>query len=173
MTEQFILTLIDKFETGAMRELELTDGESRLLLSKNTAARPAAGGAAANTAQRPPVAANAAEAPPAGSAGAHPSESGANAAGNGGAAQTAEKSASLRTICAPIVGTFYAAPGPDAPAFVRKGSKVTKGDTLCILEAMKMMNKLEAEFTCEIVDIKAAPGELVEFGQALFEVRPL
>jgi acetyl-CoA carboxylase biotin carboxyl carrier protein len=165
MTEQFILTLIDKFENGAMRELELADGESRLVLSKNTAARPQHGQAAPNPPQNPPAAANIAETAPLSAA--------PSGTGGSGAAQTAQNSAAPKTICAPIVGTFYAAPGPDAPAFVRKGDKVSKGDAVCILEAMKMMNKLEAEFNCEILEIKAAPGELVEFGQVLFEVRPL
>jgi acetyl-CoA carboxylase biotin carboxyl carrier protein len=71
------------------------------------------------------------------------------------------------------VATFYAAPGPDAPAFVKAGSKVKAGDTLCILEAMKMMNHLEAEFDCEVLAVKAASGDLVEYGQALFEVKRL
>jgi acetyl-CoA carboxylase biotin carboxyl carrier protein len=60
---------------------------------------------------------------------------------------------------------------PDAPPFVKAGDKVKKGQTLCILEAMKMMNKLDAEADCEILDIKAKPGDLVEFGQVLFEIR--
>jgi acetyl-CoA carboxylase biotin carboxyl carrier protein len=76
-------------------------------------------------------------------------------------------------ITSPIVGTFYPAPGPDAPAFVRPGSKIKTGDTLCILEAMKMMNQLEAEFDCEIIAVRAASGDLVEFGQPLFEVKRL
>jgi acetyl-CoA carboxylase biotin carboxyl carrier protein len=71
------------------------------------------------------------------------------------------------------VATFYAAPGPDAPAFVRPGSVVKAGDTLWILEAMKMMNHLEAEFDCEILSVKAANGDLVEYGQTLFEVKRL
>jgi acetyl-CoA carboxylase biotin carboxyl carrier protein len=77
------------------------------------------------------------------------------------------------TITSPIVGTFYPAPNPDAPSFVRPGSKVKTGDILCILEAMKMMNQLVAEFDCEIIAVKAASGDLVEFGQTLFEVKRL
>jgi acetyl-CoA carboxylase biotin carboxyl carrier protein len=71
------------------------------------------------------------------------------------------------------VATFYGAPGPDAPPFVKPGSKVKAGDSLCILEAMKMMNHLEAEFDCEIVSVLASGGDLVEYGQALFEVKRL
>jgi acetyl-CoA carboxylase biotin carboxyl carrier protein len=69
------------------------------------------------------------------------------------------------------VAAFYNSPGPDSPPFVTEGSKVKAGDTLCILEAMKMMNRLPAEFDCEIIAVKASSGELVEYGQALFEVR--
>jgi acetyl-CoA carboxylase biotin carboxyl carrier protein len=76
-------------------------------------------------------------------------------------------------ITSPIVATFYASAGPDAPAFVSVGSKVKAGDTLCILEAMKMMNHLEAEFDCEILSAKALNGDLVEYGQTLFEVKRL
>jgi acetyl-CoA carboxylase biotin carboxyl carrier protein len=77
------------------------------------------------------------------------------------------------SITSPIVATFYASPGPDAPPFARIGSKVKAGETLCILEAMKMMNKLEAEFNCEILAVKAESGDMVEYGQPLFEVKRL
>jgi acetyl-CoA carboxylase biotin carboxyl carrier protein len=69
----------------------------------------------------------------------------------------------------PIVGTFYMAPGPDAPLFVEAGQKVKKGDTLCIIEAMKMMNEIEAEHEGVIARVLAENGALVEFGQPLFE----
>jgi acetyl-CoA carboxylase biotin carboxyl carrier protein len=71
------------------------------------------------------------------------------------------------------VATFYASAGPDSPVFAGIGEKIKKGQTLCILEAMKMMNHLKAEFDCEILDVKASAGDLVEFGQVLFEVRKL
>jgi acetyl-CoA carboxylase biotin carboxyl carrier protein len=74
-------------------------------------------------------------------------------------------------ITSPIVATFYASAAPDDPPFVKVGSRVSQGETLCILEAMKMMNRLEAEFDCEIHAVKAASGTLVEYGQALFEVK--
>jgi acetyl-CoA carboxylase biotin carboxyl carrier protein len=76
-------------------------------------------------------------------------------------------------ITSPIVATFYASSSPDAPPFVTVGSKVKSGETLCILEAMKMMNKLEAEFHCEILAIKAKSGDMVEYGQPLFTVKRL
>ncbi len=76
-------------------------------------------------------------------------------------------------IRAPLVGTFYRAPAPDAPPFVEKGDRVQKGKPLCILEAMKLMNEFQAEFDCEIVAILGENGKMVEFGAPLFEVRRL
>ena len=69
-----------------------------------------------------------------------------------------------------MVGIFYAAPSPEAEPFVKVGSKVKKGDTLCIIEAMKLMNDVVAEEDGEIVEICAENGSLVEFGQTLFKI---
>ncbi len=74
-------------------------------------------------------------------------------------------------ITSPMVGTFYRAPAPDAPPFVDEGAQVKKGQTICILEAMKMMNELEIEFDCEILKILVENGTMVEFGTPLFEVK--
>jgi len=74
-------------------------------------------------------------------------------------------------IRAPIVGSFYRSPGPDSPPFVEEGSVVGVGEPICIIEAMKIMNKLEAEFSCEIIRILAESGQMVEYGAPLFEVR--
>jgi acetyl-CoA carboxylase biotin carboxyl carrier protein len=74
-------------------------------------------------------------------------------------------------ITSPIVGSFYRSPGPDSPAFVDEGSTVKAGDSICIIEAMKIMNKLEADFACEIVKILAENGQMVEYGAPLFEVK--
>jgi acetyl-CoA carboxylase biotin carboxyl carrier protein len=71
----------------------------------------------------------------------------------------------------PMVGTFYRKPSPDDPAFVKVGDSVNKGDTLCIIEAMKVMNEIQAEHSGEIVDVLLEDGESVEFGQALFKIR--
>lgn len=70
----------------------------------------------------------------------------------------------------PLVGVFYAAPSPGAEPFVRVGSRVEKGDVLCIVEAMKLMNEIQAERDGEIVDICAHDGDVVEFGQTLFKL---
>ncbi|ALS28405.1 acetyl-CoA carboxylase biotin carboxyl carrier protein [Paenibacillus cisolokensis] len=80
--------------------------------------------------------------------------------------------AGLHRIVSPMVGTFYRAPSPDAPPFVNVGDRVTEKTVVCILEAMKLMNELEAEVRGEIVEILVENGQLVEFGQPLFLVKP-
>jgi len=82
-------------------------------------------------------------------------------------------STGTEVIAAPLVGTFYRAPTPDAAAFVEKGDRVKKGQTLCILEAMKLMNEFTAEFDLEVVAVLAENAKMVEFGTPLFEVRKL
>ena len=77
----------------------------------------------------------------------------------------------LKTVCSPMVGVFYDSPSPDAPPFVRVGSKVKKGDVLCIIEAMKLMNEITAECDGEITAVCIKSGEVAEYGQTLFEVR--
>lgn len=74
-------------------------------------------------------------------------------------------------IVSPIVGTFYSAPAPDAPAFVKVGDTVKNGQTVCILEAMKLMNEIQSEFDCEIEAILVSNEQKVEYGQPLFRVR--
>lgn len=73
-------------------------------------------------------------------------------------------------IKSPMVGVFYVSGSPDGDPFVQKGSRVKKGDTLCIIEAMKLMNEVVAERDGEIVEVVAKNGELVEFGQVLFRI---
>lgn len=74
-------------------------------------------------------------------------------------------------IVSPMVGVFYRSPAADAPPFVEPGARVGRGGPLCILEAMKVMNTLEAEFGCEIIEVLAENGSLVEYGTPLFKVR--
>jgi acetyl-CoA carboxylase biotin carboxyl carrier protein len=85
-------------------------------------------------------------------------------------ATQAEEDDSSEKITSPIIGTFYAAPSPGAPAFVKEGQQVSKGDTLCIIEAMKVMNKISAEFNCRIVKILVQNGQAVKTGEPLFLV---
>ena len=75
-------------------------------------------------------------------------------------------------ILSPMPGTFYAAPSPDADAFIKKGAEVKKGDTLCIIEAMKIMNEIEAEHSGVISEILIKNGAPVEYNQPLFKINP-
>jgi acetyl-CoA carboxylase biotin carboxyl carrier protein len=78
----------------------------------------------------------------------------------------------LHVVKSPIVGTFYESPSPGSPAFVKIGDQVESGQILCIVEAMKLMNEIESDVTGEIVKRFAQSGQPVEYGQALFAVRP-
>lgn len=75
-----------------------------------------------------------------------------------------------KMVTSPMVGVFYASPSPTDPPFVTVGSKVKKGDVLCIIEAMKLMNEITAEEDGEIIDICATNGNVVEYGQILFKM---
>jgi acetyl-CoA carboxylase biotin carboxyl carrier protein len=75
-------------------------------------------------------------------------------------------------VKSPIVGTFYRAPGPDAPPFVERGDHVRVGQVVCIVEAMKLMNEIEAEIEGEITKVHVDNGQPVQYGQPLFAIRP-
>ncbi|MBF0216485.1 MAG: acetyl-CoA carboxylase biotin carboxyl carrier protein [Candidatus Omnitrophica bacterium] len=79
----------------------------------------------------------------------------------------------LAEIKAPMVGTFYRAPSPEADPYVRVGDVIHKGDVICIIEAMKLMNEVKSEVDGKIVNILSENAEPVEFGQALFQIEPL
>ena len=153
MTDKTILTLIDKFNESSLAELDLHDGTAHLVLRRDLTR-----GTEASTAYGAPEASGGREPP---------------GTRLGLPVNTAPGDPNVRSeiIPSPIVAVFYAAPGPETPPFVKPGSRVKAGDTLCVLEAMKMMNHLEAEFDCRILSVKAAPGDLVEYGQILFEVK--
>ncbi|MDV2685145.1 acetyl-CoA carboxylase biotin carboxyl carrier protein [Alkalihalophilus lindianensis] len=87
------------------------------------------------------------------------------------AKETKEES-NLHTITSPMVGTFYSSPSPDADAYVKTGDSVEEETVVCIVEAMKLMNEIEAEVTGKVVEVLAQNGELVEYGQPLFVVEP-
>ncbi len=76
-------------------------------------------------------------------------------------------------MTSPIVGTFYRQPSQAAPPFVEPGTRVKKGQVLCVIEAMKLMNEIEAEIDAEVVEILVANGQPVEFGEILFRLRPM
>jgi len=85
---------------------------------------------------------------------------------------SAESTEDLYIIKSPIVGTFYAAPAPNAPPFVASGDMVQVGQVLCIIEAMKLMNEIESEVAGEVVRTYVENGQPVEYGQSLFAIRP-
>jgi acetyl-CoA carboxylase biotin carboxyl carrier protein len=86
-------------------------------------------------------------------------------------AKPVEDAANVHIVKSPMVGTFYRAPAPDAAPYVEVGSKVSEKTVVCIVEAMKLMNEIEAEVTGEVVEILAENGQLVEYGQPLFKIR--
>lgn len=82
-----------------------------------------------------------------------------------------EEQENLFTVTSPIIGTFYRSPAPGKPAYIRKGDKVKKGDILCIIEAMKVMNKIESEVSGEVVEEVAEDGQTVEYGSELYKIK--
>ncbi|HEX5726380.1 MAG TPA: acetyl-CoA carboxylase biotin carboxyl carrier protein, partial [Longimicrobiaceae bacterium] len=88
------------------------------------------------------------------------------------AAPAAPPASTLVEVKSPMVGTFYRSPAPEAPPYVEVGSRVVRGQTLCILEAMKLMNELPAELAGVVREVCVENGEPVEYGQVLFRVEP-
>jgi len=148
-----IRELVELVAESGIAELEIEEEELSLRISNRVAA-PAVM-AAAPMPQAAPMAAGMAE--PA-------------AAGNPGPAAAA--AAGLREVISPIVGTFYRSPEPGAPPFVEVGQRVSTGDTLCIVEAMKVMNEIEAEFAGVVREICLDDAQPVEAESVLFRVEP-
>lgn len=144
-----IRKLIEIVEQSDIAEIEIKEGEHNIRISRSKE-QVVVSGAPAPMAAPAPVAA--APAP---------------AAAEAPAAST---EVSGHKVTSPMVGTFYEAPSPDAAPFVKVGDKVTEGDTLCIIEAMKIMNPIEADKSGTIKQILGNNGEPVEFGQALFVI---
>ena len=87
------------------------------------------------------------------------------------AAPSEPKAQNYKEITSPMVGTFYASPSPDAPAYVKVGDTVSEGAVICIVEAMKVMNEIKAEISGTVVEIAAENGKPVQFGQPLFRIK--
>ncbi len=160
---EFIERLIRALDESTVDSLELERGGTRVRLSKTPpmTAAPMAMPMAAPPAAAAPVAAAAPAPAQAGDASA-PAEEGSAPPASG----------NLIDVTSPMVGTFYRAPAPDAPAYVDVGARVGEGDTLCIIEAMKLMNELESEVSGTIAEICVENAQPVEFGQVLFRVDP-
>ncbi|HSJ05231.1 MAG TPA: acetyl-CoA carboxylase biotin carboxyl carrier protein [Longimicrobiales bacterium] len=162
---EFLRGLIEAVDQSGIDSLEINRAGTRIRIAKTPAAAP--GGPAT----APPPAATAhphihavpAAAPPTAAAAAPPTEAvGAPAPAKSG----------LVDVKSPMVGTFYRAPAPDAPPYVEPGTAVSKGQTLCILEAMKLMNELESEVDGIVREVLVEDADPVEFGQVLFRVEP-
>ena len=102
-----------------------------------------------------------------------PGEAAVTVAQTAPAAPVEEEAEDETYITSPIVGTFYSAPSPEAKAFVKVGDRVKAGQTVCILEAMKLMNEIESDFDCEIEAVLASNEQKIEYGQPLFKVKKL
>ena len=144
--------LIELLDESGIAEIEITEGEDAVRISRYASGAPAA--------PAPAVAAAPVVAPP--PAAAAPEPSPAPAAGE------AEEEGFL--VMAPMVGTFYSASSPGAAAYVQVGDRVKEGDTLCIIEAMKMMNQIEADVAGVVKSIRVQNGEPVEYGQTLIVI---
>ena len=141
--------LIDLVEQSGIAELEITEGEEKVRISRSGVTQTVAPVAA----QAQPVAAPLAA--PAAAPGSAPSPE-------------LPQAPEGHTMKAPMVGTFYRSPAPGAKAFVEVGQQVAEGDVLCIIEAMKLLNEIEADHTGTIKAILAENGQPVEYGQPLF-----
>ena len=144
--------LIELLESSGIAELEIKEGEESVRITRTPAGAPVY---AAPVAPAPPAAAPLAPA--------------AGPAAIPVATEAPDTPAGTR-VEAPMVGTFYSSPSPDAAPFVKVGDEVSPGDTLCIIEAMKMMNQIEAEVGGQVAAIQVQDGDPVEFGQVLFVI---
>jgi acetyl-CoA carboxylase biotin carboxyl carrier protein len=140
-------TLIDLVQNSGISELEISEGEEKIRIAKHFTAAPA------TTVVSMPASAPLAVAP------APTSE-----------ADVAPVKAEGHIMKAPMVGTFYRSSSPDASPFVEVGQTVKEGDTLCVIEAMKLMNEIEADISGVIKAIQVENGQAVEFGQPMFVI---
>jgi acetyl-CoA carboxylase biotin carboxyl carrier protein len=157
---EFLRGLIEAVDQSGIDSLEISRGGTRIRVNKTpppAPVGPAAAPAPAYHAAPPPAAPAAAPAPSAA-----PAE----------AAAPAAPASQLVESTSPMVGTFYRAPAPEAPSYVEVGSRITRGQTLCILEAMKLMNELQAEVSGTVREVCVENGEPVEYGQVLFRIDP-
>jgi acetyl-CoA carboxylase biotin carboxyl carrier protein len=142
-----IRQILDMVREHELAEFELEQDGVKLRLRK--------GGLAPIVAQAPPALV---AAPPAAAYAAAPAVP----------ADVPEEGLELAVVTAPIVGTFYRSPSPESPSFVEVGTRVKKGQTLCIIEAMKLMNEIEAEHDGEVVKVYVENGQPVQYGDRLF-----
>jgi acetyl-CoA carboxylase biotin carboxyl carrier protein len=155
---EFVRGLIEAVDQSGIDSLEVTRAGTRIRIAKT----PPAAAAAQATAPAPLAEQAAGPPPPPVAAAAEPQPVAPKAPGDG-----------LSDIRSPMVGTFYRSASPESPPFVEVGSRVAKGQPLCILEAMKLMNELESEVAGVVREILVENAEPVEYGQVLFRIEPL
>lgn len=143
-----IKKLIELLEQSSLTEMEITEGEETVKLSRTNQAAPAPTAQVVQAAPVAPVTPTAAVSTP----------------------EPAADEPSGLLVRSPMVGTFYASPSPDAEPFVKVGQSVNVGDTLCMVEAMKMFNQIESEHKGKIKRILVENGQPVEFDEPLFEI---
>jgi len=152
--------ILDLVRAHDLSEFEIEQEGLRLKIRKDAANSPVAAMPAF-----PPSAPGVAAAP--GPAAASLAGAGSNAA----AAEAADAEVELAVVKSPIVGTFYRSPEPDAAPFVDVGSQVKKGQVLCIIEAMKLMNEIDSEYDGEVVNVYVESGQPVQYGERLFAIK--
>jgi acetyl-CoA carboxylase biotin carboxyl carrier protein len=159
--------LLSFMSDHGLEEFEYAHGDLRIRLKKAIAPSAAAPSRALPAAPESPVQAAAAR------AAAPPADAGAVVAAEPSPrAPVAAPSDDLHVIKSPIVGTFYAAPNPESAPFVKVGDTVQAGQTVCIIEAMKLMNEIEADVSGEVTRVMVENGQPVEYGEPLFALRP-
>lgn len=146
-----IKKLIELLEESNLSELEIHEGEESVRLSRAGTGAPVMAAPAAPAAPQP-------TAPPT------TAESDAGSSG--------DELPDGEIVRSPMVGTFYDAPNPDSEPFVKEGQRVSKGETLCLVEAMKMFNQIESEYAGTVAAVLVESGQPVEFDQPLFVIRP-
>ena len=165
---EFVKGLIEAVDGSGIDSLEITRAGTRVKIAKT----PPSAGPAPMAYAPPPQVQYHAPSDPSG-----PAQGGGETPSGGGEAKAAEPAAeapasNLVDVKSPMVGTFYRSPAPEAPPYVEEGTRVSKGQTLCILEAMKLMNELESEVEGVVKEILVENSEPVEYGQVLFRIDP-
>jgi len=160
---EFLRGLISAVDESGIDSLEIARGGTRIRIHKTPPPAPVTHSSAPAQA----VQSYAAAPQPA------PAAAPAPAAGAAPAAAPAPAASNLVDVKSPMVGTFYRSPAPEAPPYVEGGTRVAKGQTVCILEAMKLMNELESEVSGIVREILVENGEPVEYGQVLFRIEPV
>jgi acetyl-CoA carboxylase biotin carboxyl carrier protein len=161
MNQKELKELIDFLIEKDISEFELERGDVKVRIKRGAEA------AAPLITHAMPMATMPMAAPPA-----QAGQPAAAAPASASAAPPAVAEEELHTVKSPIVGTFYEAPGPGALPFVKPGDQVAAGQVLCIIEAMKLMNEIEADASGEVVKVLVNNGQPVEYGQPLFAIRP-